>query len=82
MHSEARYLLIIACSGRKRTDSGLLPAIARYDGGHFRVLRKARTDGYLSNYLDVLILSAKYGLIEACKPIANYEQRMNRNTSQ
>jgi cytoplasmic iron level regulating protein YaaA (DUF328/UPF0246 family) len=28
--------------------------------------------------LDVLILSAKYGLIEACLPIANYEQRMNR----
>lgn len=78
MQTDARYLLIVACSGRKLSDPGLLPAIARYDGGHFRVLRKAQRDGYLSNYLDVLILSAKYGLIEACTPIANYEQRMNR----
>jgi cytoplasmic iron level regulating protein YaaA (DUF328/UPF0246 family) len=73
-----RYLLIVACSQRKRSDPGLLPAIARYDGGHFRVLRKAKREGYWSKNLDVLILSAKYGLIEASTPIANYEQRMNR----
>ena len=78
MQTDARYLLIIACSQRKLSDPGLVPAIARYDGGQFRVLRKAHRDGYLSNYLDVLILSAKYGLIKACTPIANYEQRMNR----
>ncbi|MBD1932503.1 MULTISPECIES: DUF6884 domain-containing protein [Cyanophyceae] len=77
MGSESRYLLIIACSQRKRLDAGEMSAIARYDGGHFRVLRKAQRDGYWSNNLDVLILSAKYGLIEACTPIANYEQRMN-----
>ncbi len=78
MHSQARYLLIIACSQRKRLDDGLLPAIARYDGGQYRVLRKAKRDGHWSNNLDVLILSAKYGLIEADMLIANYEQRMNR----
>ncbi|MCX7593314.1 MAG: hypothetical protein N2235_06070 [Fischerella sp.] len=78
MRESARYLLIIACSQRKLTDDGLLPAIARYDGGHFRVLRKAQRDGYWSNHIDVLILSAKYGLIESCTPIANYEQRMNK----
>lgn len=77
MHSEARYLLIVSCSQRKRSDAGLLPAIERYDGGQFRVLRKARRDGYWAQNLDVLILSAKYGLIEAYTSIANYEQRMN-----
>ncbi len=77
MHFKIRYLLIIACSQRKLHDDGLMPAIKRYDGGNYRVLRKARRDGYLSNHIDVLILSAKYGLIEADTPIANYEQQMN-----
>lgn len=72
-----RYLLIIACSQRKRLDEGLLSAIARYDGVTFRVLRKAKRGGYWSENLDLLILSAKYGLIAASTPIASYEQRMN-----
>jgi hypothetical protein len=32
-------MLILACSRRKRPDEGLLPAIERYDGPAFRVLR-------------------------------------------
>ncbi len=78
VHSEARYLLIVACSQRKRSDNGLLPAIARYDGPTYLMLRKAKREGYWAENLDVLILSAKYGLIEMSTPIANYEQRMNR----
>jgi len=31
-------LLILSCSQRKRPDSGLLPAIERYDGPVFRVV--------------------------------------------
>jgi hypothetical protein len=33
-------MLILACSRRKRPDEGLLPAIERYDGPAFRVLRR------------------------------------------
>jgi hypothetical protein len=33
-------LLIAACSQRKRADEGLLPAIERYDGPVYRVLRR------------------------------------------
>jgi hypothetical protein len=66
----------VACSQRKRSDPGLLPAIERYDGVNFRVLRKARREGYWPENLDVLILSAKYGLIDTATPIACYEQRM------
>lgn len=77
MNSEARYLLIIACSQRKRSDPGLLPAITRYDGGSFRVLRKAKREGCWAENLNVLILSAKYGLIETSTLIANYEQRIS-----
>ncbi|MDZ7961623.1 MAG: hypothetical protein RMY34_27710 [Aulosira sp. DedQUE10] len=78
LQSQGRYLLIIACSQRKLSDDGLMPAIARYDGGHFRVLRKAQREGHCFKNIDVLILSAKYGLIEAYTPIAGYEQRMNQ----
>lgn len=77
MDSEARYLLIVACSQRKRLDAGLLPAIARYDGPTYLMLRKAKREGYWAERLDVLILSAKYGLIAASTPVANYQQRMN-----
>ena len=75
---DSRYLLIIACSQRKRSDNGLLPAIERYDGVNFRVLHKAKREGYLPENLDILILSAKYGLIEASTPIENYDLKMTR----
>lgn len=73
-----RRLLILSCSRRKLPNSGLMPAIERYDGGSFRVLRKARMEGYFPERLDVLILSSQYGLIDADTPIANYERLMNR----
>jgi cytoplasmic iron level regulating protein YaaA (DUF328/UPF0246 family) len=73
---ERRYLLILACAQRKRPDTGLLPAIERYDGVNFRVLQKAKRAGYLSKNLDMLILSAKYGLIKANTPIEKYDLKM------
>lgn len=72
--TEIDRLLLIACSQRKRTDSGLLPAIDRYDGPSFRVLRR-----YLRNSnspIDVRILSAEYGLISSGYLIPYYDQRM------
>ncbi len=71
-------LLILACSQRKRPGAGLLPAIERYDGVNFRVLRKAMREGYWPGNLDVLILSAKYGLIKLDTPIENYNLKMTR----
>lgn len=75
---DPHYLLIIACSQRKRSDNGLLPAIERYDGVNFRVLHKAKREGYFPENLDILILSAKYGLIEASTPIENYDLKMTK----
>ncbi len=79
MRSKPRYLLIVACSQRKRSDPGLLPAIERYDGVNFRVLRKARREGYWPENLDVLILSAKYGLLKPDTLIEDYDLRMTRD---
>lgn len=68
-------LLLIACSQRKKPDPGLLPAIDRYDGPAFRVLRK-HLAGSPADSLAVLVLSAEYGLIEASHPIPDYDRLM------
>ena len=68
-------LLILACSQRKVAAKGYLRAIDRYDGPAFRVLRKylrETSDGSLA----VLILSAKYGLIESEREVPWYDQRL------
>jgi len=75
--SQRRYLLILSCSKRKRPDPGLLPAIECYDGVNFRILRKFM-HGKLLSHLDVLIISAKYGLLEASALIENYDEKLTR----
>lgn len=78
IESAPRYLIIIACSQRKRPGAGLLLAIERYDGVNFRVLRKAIQEGYWPENFDVLILSARYGLIRWDTLIEDYDVKMTR----
>jgi hypothetical protein len=73
VREKQRYLLILACSQRKRPDPGLLPAIERYDGPTFRVLRRfLREQPNKAKQIDIFILSAAYGLISANYPIKSY----------
>jgi predicted RNA-binding protein len=65
-----KYLIILPCSKRKKPISKA-PAIELYDGPFYRVLRKN-----MPNNLDILILSAKYGLIRQNDTISNYDQKM------
>ncbi len=68
-------MLILACSRRKLPDEGLLPAIERYDGPAFRVLRRLlREKPSKAPY--VLVLSAEHGLIPHDRPIAVYDREM------
>lgn len=74
-------LLILACSATKRHDAGRLPAIDRYDGPAWRVLRRALRERHEIDdrgRLTVAALSARYGLIRADDPICHYDQRMTR----
>lgn len=70
-----RRLLIVGCSNRKQSTSSLLPAIQRYDGPTFRVLR-----AYLRRneapQLDVFVLSAEFGLIPAGQLVPAYDRKM------
>ena len=69
-------LLIISCSQRKVSTPGLIPAIDLYDGPTYRTLRKFWPDGHSPLNLDVVIISAKYGLLRCQQLIENYDQRM------
>ena len=70
------YLLIISCSQRKVSTPEPLPALERYDGPTYRTLRKSRDEGRIPEKLDVLIISAKYGLLPCQQPADTYNQKM------
>jgi hypothetical protein len=77
LHTIPKRLILLACTATKRADPDPLPAIRRYDGPSFRTLRKWQASNPpAAEHLDVLILSAKLGLITADAPISDYHQRM------
>lgn len=69
-------MLVVACSRRKLRAKGAMPAIDRYDGVNYRVLHKAVREGRWPPQVDVLILSAKHGLLEPNSHIEDYDQLM------
>lgn len=69
-----KRLLVITCSATKRSDPGLLPALERYDGPVYRVLRAHQRRGH--RLPKTLILSAAMGLITPTHPVRDYNQRM------
>lgn len=71
-----RRLLLVSCSGRKNPVTGSVPAWHLYDGVAYRVLKRALRAADWPEDLDVVILSAKYGLIEPDTAIDTYDEIM------
>ncbi len=69
-------LLLLSCSERKHSSVSSLSAWKRYDGINFRVLKKLEREHAFPKNLDVLILSAKYGLVHPRTLIEYYDQKM------
>jgi len=70
-------LLVLGCSKRKLNNKELLPAIDRYDGPHFRILRRFRiANGSIMP--QTLVISAFYGLIDIDEKIANYDSALTK----
>ena len=71
-----KQLLVLGCSQTKREVPGLMPAIDRYDGSSYRVLRNYLREREWPSNLLVAILSAKYGLVGGFTGIEDYDERM------
>lgn len=71
-----KHLLIISCSNKKSETSGLLPAYERYTGYNFQIIKKIIRERGSLNDIDILILSALYGMIEWNHPIPYYDEVM------
>jgi len=54
-----------------------MPAIQRYTGAWYGVINKLKREGRFPSNLDVLIISAKYGLIRSDELIEDYDRRMD-----
>ena len=69
-------LLVQSCSNRKREISTRLPAMERYDGYFFRIIKKAIDEGALRDDIDIVILSAEFGLLDVDDSIPVYDRQM------
>ena len=76
-----KKLLVLSCSQAKRDCEGLLPALDRYDGPSYRVLRKFLRNYHWPPEISIGVLSAKYGLFGIMKGIENYDTRMDQATA-
>jgi len=74
----AGHLLILACSQRKIDAKSPMPALHLYDGVNYRVLRKILLERGWPPGLQIKILSAKHGLIDATTRIESYDKRMDK----
>lgn len=73
-------LLIVGCTNNKIPSKTPLQAGKLYDGPSFRVIRNAY--GQISKPTEILVLSAKHGLIPLHRRISNYDLRMTRPRGQ
>lgn len=75
-------LLIQSCSATKQNVENQMQALDLYDGYFFRIIKKAvRTDQFQPG-LDIIILSAKHGIVEPDDKIEYYDQRMDTERAQ
>ena len=76
-----RTLLILGCSQLKRPSQGLLPALDRYDGPVYRVIRSFLRKYQWPQHLSMAVLSAEHGLFGIMKGIENYDKAMDATTA-
>jgi cytoplasmic iron level regulating protein YaaA (DUF328/UPF0246 family) len=70
-------LLVQSCSKSKNQPPEAVPAVDLYSGFFFRIIKKAMREEVFIDEIDLCILSAKHGLIDADSRIEWYDQRMD-----
>lgn len=74
--SQQSQLLVMACSATKREDADYIPALERYNGSTYQVLRKFLRQSVWPSSLSIAVLSARHGLIGGLAQIKKYDERM------
>lgn len=78
-----RTLLIQSCSASKdESATGSVPARELYTGYFHRIIDKARRENAINPGIDMVILSAKYGIIEPDDEIKPYDQVMTNERAE
>ena len=72
-------LLLMGCSSSKNPCGGFLSAAERYTGVFYRVVAKAKREGYWPVDLQMAVVSAYYGFLSEKTLIENYNQKLDRN---
>lgn len=70
-------LLVQSCSKSKNCPSESVPALQLYSGYFFKIIKKAIDDGAMPESLDICILSAEHGLVDANEEIGWYDRRID-----
>lgn len=70
-------LLIQSCSATKQDIEKPVQALDLYDGYFFRIIKKAVRAGRFQPGLDIIIISAKHGVIGPDDKIRYYDQRID-----
>ncbi len=74
-----KSLLVISCSKTKINKRNSVPAFELYNGFFYKIIKKLQADGKFPNDMDILILSAKYGIIKPNTKIRYYDQIMTED---
>jgi hypothetical protein len=72
------YCLIISCSKKKNRMPKKCRAIDIYTGINYKTIKKLKRENKLLKNIDILIISAKYGLIHPDSLINTYEMKMTK----
>ena len=71
-----KYLLILGCSNRKKSVQNKVKPLELYDGVNYRVLKNFFKRYGKQENLEILIISAKYGLLKMDDMIEYYDEKM------
>lgn len=75
-------LLVQSCSATKQKVENPVRALDLYDGYFFKIIKKASRSDQLQSGLDILIISAKHGVVDPDDEIGYYDQRMDVERAQ
>jgi len=71
-----KRLLIVGCSDKKNSVTGFVPAMSLYNGPNYLSIRKLKRANMFPPDVQIVIISAKYGMLFPDQLIENYDQKM------